>query len=136
MEAGVGRKLLALTYEDGGERLVEPYALRYMRRNDGEAFEYLYVWDRTGGRKGPGIKRFFHHKIEKLAVPDQTFEPQIPIELTKAGELRPGDDSIRSSRRTSRAKNVSPGGFFRQPVSRALKGVKPLRALWEAQSKD
>ncbi|MFE0757183.1 nucleotidyl transferase AbiEii/AbiGii toxin family protein [Inquilinus sp. NPDC058860] len=87
MEAGAERRLLSLTYDDGRPRLVEPYALAYKRKKDGEAAEYFYVWDRTGGRSSdPGVKTFFHHKIRRLELEDEVFEPRFPIELTKAGE--------------------------------------------------
>lgn len=62
LEAGSGLNLMRLTY-DGVTRTVEPYSLSFRRRQDGKANEYLYVWDRTGGRSGPGIKALFHHKI-------------------------------------------------------------------------
>ncbi|MGW7759051.1 nucleotidyl transferase AbiEii/AbiGii toxin family protein [Streptomyces violaceusniger] len=86
MEAGAERKLMLVTYE-GHRRLVEPYALRFKRRTDGVGQEYLYVYDRTGGRSGPGIKSFFHHRISDLSVTDEHFEPQYEIELSKAGEF-------------------------------------------------
>lgn len=87
MEAGAERRLMHLTY-DGHQRLVEPYALRFKRREDGVGQEYLYVWDRTGGRhSGPGIKSLFHHKITDLTVTDEPFEPRYEVELAKAGEF-------------------------------------------------
>lgn len=77
---------MRLTY-DGREREVEPYSLAYKRRKDGEANEYFYVYDRTGGTDSePGIRSLFHHKIESLTVTDETFEPRFEIELSKAGE--------------------------------------------------
>lgn len=86
LEAGADRKVIRLTY-DGVARDVEPYSLVYKQRKDGHGEEYLYVWDRTGGRSsGPGIKTLFNHKITALAVTDQTFEPRYPVELAKAGE--------------------------------------------------
>lgn len=86
LEAGAERKLMEITY-DGKPRKIEPYSLVYKRRQDGRAFEYFYAWDQTGGNSSPpGIKTFFHHKIEHLAVRDEKFEPQYEIELSKAGE--------------------------------------------------
>jgi predicted nucleotidyltransferase component of viral defense system len=85
MEAAAGRLLLQLSY-DGWERVVEPYALTYKRRQDGQAAEYFYVWDRSGGSSGPGIKSWFHHKIQNMRLTDKTFDPQYPIELGKSGE--------------------------------------------------
>ncbi|MFJ4806741.1 hypothetical protein, partial [Streptomyces murinus] len=87
MEAGAERRLMHLTY-DGHQRLVEPYALRFKRREDRVGQEYLYVWDRTGGRhSGSGIKSLFHHKITDLTVTDEPFEPRYEVELAKAGEF-------------------------------------------------
>jgi predicted nucleotidyltransferase component of viral defense system len=87
MQAGADRRLMRLTY-DGIIREVEPYSLAYKQRTDGHREEYLYVYDRTGGRSsGPGIKSLFNHKIQNLEILEQQFEPRYPIELTKAGEL-------------------------------------------------
>lgn len=86
LDAGASRKLLQLTY-DGISRIVEPYSLEFKRRRDGVANEYLYVWDRTGGKSGPGVKAFFHFKIANLEILDETFEPQYEIALSKAGDV-------------------------------------------------
>lgn len=87
MEAGSSQTLLRITY-DGVERMVEPYSLRFKRRQDGVGQEYLYVWDRTGGRSsGPGIKSMFSWKISSIATTDVKFEPRTEIELAKAGEF-------------------------------------------------
>jgi predicted nucleotidyltransferase component of viral defense system len=86
LEAGSKRQLMRLTY-DGREREVEPYSLAYKRRKDGEACEYFYVYDRTGGHQSaPGIRSLFHHKMQNLIVTEETFEPRFKIELSKAGE--------------------------------------------------
>jgi predicted nucleotidyltransferase component of viral defense system len=85
MEAGAGRKLIRLTYE-GRPRIVEPYSLVFKRTSEGAAQEYFYVWDRTGGRTGRGIKSFFNYKIRSLEVLDETFEPRYEITLSKAGD--------------------------------------------------
>ena len=62
LQAGSEMRLLRVTY-DGHSRLVEPYSLRYKRRKDGHAEEYLYVWDRTGGRSsGPGLEDLSERK--------------------------------------------------------------------------
>lgn len=87
LEAGTTRKLLRVRY-DGVTRLVEPYSLVFKRRKDGSAFEYLYVYDRTGGlRSGPGIKSFVQHKVQALEITADEFEPQFSIELAKAGGI-------------------------------------------------
>lgn len=101
MEAAADHKMLRVTY-DGASRLVEPYSLSYKRRkSDGNAFEYLYVWDRTGGRRsGPGIKMFFQHKIQSLDISEESFEPRYAMELTKAGDAdTAGTFSAQSRRR-------------------------------------
>jgi hypothetical protein len=86
LEAGSDRRLLRLTY-DGVRRTVEPYSLAFKRTQAGQANEYLYVWDRVGGRTtGPGTKQFFHYKIHDLEILDETFGPRFPIELAKAGD--------------------------------------------------
>jgi hypothetical protein len=87
MRAGADRRLLRLTY-DGVRREVEAYSLMYKQRRDGHREEYLYVYDRTGGRtSGPGLKSLFNHKIQELEVLEERFEPRYPIELAKAGEF-------------------------------------------------
>lgn len=86
MEAGADRRLMRLSY-DGLSRIVEPYSLTYKQRKDGHREEYLYVWDRTGGRSGPGIKALLNHKIQSIEILDEKFDPRYPIELAKAGEL-------------------------------------------------
>jgi predicted nucleotidyltransferase component of viral defense system len=85
LDAGSGLRLTSVTYE-GVKRTVEPYSLAYKRRKDGHAEEYFYVWDRVGGQSGPGIKAFVNTKIQDIAVLDEQFEPQFPVELAKAGE--------------------------------------------------
>ncbi len=85
MQAGEGLHLLALTY-DGMRRLVEPYSLVFKRRKDGYGQEYFYVYDRTGGHSGPGIKALLNTKVQAIEVMDETFTPRYPVELSKAGE--------------------------------------------------
>lgn len=85
MEAGASRKILALSYK-GYDRLVEPYSLEYKRTKDGQAAEYFYVWDRTGGESGPSMKSLLHERISNMRITDEQFEPRYPIALAKAGE--------------------------------------------------
>jgi len=86
MEAGRTRKVLRMTY-DGLERRIEPYSLAYKTRKDGVGREYLYGWDRTGGRSGVmSIKSYTQDKVQSLEMTDETFEPRYPIELSKARE--------------------------------------------------
>jgi predicted nucleotidyltransferase component of viral defense system len=86
MDAGSTMTLLRLTYR-GIERLIEPYSLVYKRRQDNTGQEYLYAYDRTGGRDtGPGIKTFLAVGIERLEPTEEKFEPRYPVEISKAGE--------------------------------------------------
>jgi hypothetical protein len=126
LEAGASRKIMKMTYDDRHERLVEPYALSYKRKKDGEAAEYFYVWDLTGGGSEPGLKTFFHHRIKNLAIAEQTYEPRYPVELSKAGEYganryfgKPFSHKTRASRAMSEI------GFLRQPASSS--GVQGAR---------
>jgi hypothetical protein len=96
MQAGRSQTLLRITYE-GIPRLVEPYALSFKWRQDGTGQEYLYVWDQTGGRSGPGRKSLFNWKITSLANTEIKFEPRFEIELAKAGEY--GERTTFSARR-------------------------------------
>jgi predicted nucleotidyltransferase component of viral defense system len=86
MDAARERRLLRVTY-DGTDRLVEPYALMYKRRQDRVAQEYFYCWDATGGRTSPpGVKTLLNGKMSRAELTDQPFEPRFEIELSKAGE--------------------------------------------------
>lgn len=107
MEAGIERKLLRLIY-DGKEKIVEPYSLAFKRRQDGRAYEYFYVHDRTGGHSGPGTKSFLPYKIQGVEKMDESFEPRFEIELSKAGEAGTkgyfGGSTRFSGRRKSRGR--------------------------------
>lgn len=85
MEAGRTSTCLLITY-DSKERLVEPYSLKYMQRKDGVEREYLYVYDRVGGRSGPGPKSLVSNKITSIANTTEKFDHRWPVELMKAGE--------------------------------------------------
>jgi hypothetical protein len=67
--------------------VVEPYSLRYMQRRDGVEREYFCVYDRVGGKSGPGIKALVAENLTAIENTEEKFEPQFPIELSKAGEL-------------------------------------------------
>jgi predicted nucleotidyltransferase component of viral defense system len=86
LQAGAERKLLELTY-DGYRRVVEPYSLQFKRPAGQPASEYLFVFDRVGGKRGPSIKSFFHHKIRDLVMLEETFDPRYEVELSKAGDV-------------------------------------------------
>ena len=49
---------------------------------------YFYVYDRTGGTEsGPGLKTFVCENVQSIENTDIRFEPQVPVELSKAGEI-------------------------------------------------
>jgi predicted nucleotidyltransferase component of viral defense system len=85
MEAGRTMTCLRITY-DRVERLVEPYSLKYMQKRDGDEKEYLYVYDRVGGKSGPGSKTLVAEKMTSIANTTETFKPRWPVELSKSGE--------------------------------------------------
>lgn len=118
LQAGSEQRLLRLTY-DGVTRAVEPYSLAFKRRGDGAANEYLYVYDRTGGASGPGIKALFHHKIRGLEILDEHFDPRYPVELSKAGDTSKagyfaGQSAARRTTVRSRPLSVSRPGYVVQ----------------------
>jgi hypothetical protein len=86
MEAGHSMTLLEVVY-NGARRIVEPYSLSYKRRQDGVAREYFYVYDRTGGSSGPGIKSFVPDKVRSVINTAEVFQPRFPVELKKSGEI-------------------------------------------------
>lgn len=86
MEAGHTMTLLDIVY-DGTRRIVEPYSLTYKVRRDGVAREYFYVFDRTGGSSGPGIKSLVASKMQRIQNTTEVFAPRCPVEITKAGEV-------------------------------------------------
>ncbi len=113
IEAGRTMTCLRIRYA-GFERIVEPYSLRFMQRRDGHEGEYFYVYDRTGGRRGPGIKALVPENLTSLEPTTEKFEPRFVIELSKAGEL-PEDhlffDPNKPEKRT--AKSRTSFGFNR-----------------------
>ena len=80
MEAGHTMTLLDIVY-DGKRRIVEPYSLTYKMRRDGIAKEYFYVYDRTGGSSGPGIKSLVAAKMQRILNTTEVFEPKCPVEI-------------------------------------------------------
>jgi len=86
MEAGRSLTCLLITY-DSTKRLVEPYSLKYMQRKDGVEREYLYVYDRDGGRSGPGSKSLVAEKLTSIENTNEKFVPRWPVELSKSGEI-------------------------------------------------
>jgi len=96
MQAGHDLTLLRIGY-DGVMRMAEPYSLKFKQRKDGLAREYLYVYDRTGGKtSGPGLKSLVYSGVESIENTDIEFEPRCEVELSKAGQLF-GDTLFRGS---------------------------------------
>jgi len=80
--AGAQQRLMRMRYQ-GSSRIIEPYALKFMRRQDGLAREYLWAFDRTGGRSGPGLKSFVASDLAAIEVLEAEFAPRYPVELVK-----------------------------------------------------
>jgi len=80
--AGAQQRLMRMRYH-GASRIIEPYALKFMRRTDGFAREYLWAYDRTGGRSGPGLKSFVASDLAAIEVLEAEFLPRFPVELMK-----------------------------------------------------
>jgi len=80
--AGRSQTLVELIYDDGIRRLVEPYKIEYyVRKKDGMGLEYFWGYDRTGGKSGPGIKRFICDKIFSVRPTTMAFVPQFQSEF-------------------------------------------------------
>jgi hypothetical protein len=61
---------------------VEPYSFEYyVRKSDGRGVEYFWGYDTTGGKSGPGIKRFICDKIESVRMSNILFTPQQSVEF-------------------------------------------------------
>ncbi len=79
LEAIRTNRLIEVEYS-GHRRIVEPYEFEYyVRKSDGVGNEYLWVWDTTGGKSGPGIKRFFADKVRNVTVTGQNFNPRYAV---------------------------------------------------------
>jgi DNA-directed RNA polymerase subunit RPC12/RpoP len=112
MEAGRNLTCLLITY-DSRKRLVEPYSLKYMQRKDGVEREYLYVYDRDGGKSGPGSKTLVAEKFTSIEATSEKFEPRWPVELSKSGEIPDQHyffDPNRPAKHPSRSSRQSHGG--------------------------
>lgn len=86
MNAGRSQTRLKIRYK-GADRIVEPYSLKYLQRRDGTQREYLYVYNCSGGSNPPGLRCLVPENVETIENTDEKFEPQFPIELSKAGEI-------------------------------------------------
>jgi predicted nucleotidyltransferase component of viral defense system len=86
MKAGREQTLLKIRYK-GAERVVEPYALKYLEKRDGEQHEYFFVFNRSGGSSEPGIRSLLPHGLERIENTEEKFDPRFAIELSKAGDM-------------------------------------------------
>lgn len=85
IKAGREQTILKIRY-NGSDREVEPYSLKYLMRRDGNAREYFYCYNCSGG-SGEGIRCFVASGVESIENTDIRFEPRFFIELSKAGEI-------------------------------------------------
>lgn len=125
MEAGHTMTLLSVTYH-GVRRQVEPYSLAYKRRKDGIGREYFYVYDRTGGSSGPGMKALVASGVQHIENTDEKFEPRLPVEITKAGELN-GPLHFEAQRRSRGDSLFS----HSRPANSAVRKTRPRRYTLE-----
>jgi predicted nucleotidyltransferase component of viral defense system len=86
MQAGRTQTLLKLRYQ-GYDRIAEPYSLKYLEKKSGEAHEYFYVYNCSGGKSLPGVRSFLPAPLESIENTEKKFNPRFQIELSKAGEL-------------------------------------------------
>jgi hypothetical protein len=86
MHAGRTQTVLKVRYK-GHDRIVEPYSLKYLEKKDGDAREYFYVYNRSGGESEPDIRSFLPERLESIENTEEKFTPQYQIELSKAGEM-------------------------------------------------
>ena len=86
MKAGREQTLLKIRY-NGSERIVEPYSLKYLQKQNGEEHEYFYVFNRSGGSSPPGIRSLLPRGLQSIENTEEKFTPQFQIELSKAGEM-------------------------------------------------
>ena len=86
MQAARTQTQLRVRYKDA-DRIVEPYALKYMQSRDGNQKEYLYVYNRSGGNNEPGWRQFVASNLQSIENSEDIFKPQYPIEISKAGEM-------------------------------------------------
>jgi predicted nucleotidyltransferase component of viral defense system len=84
-KGGREQTLLKIKYK-GEERLIEPYSLKFQKKKNGEETEYLNAYKISGGKSGPGIKKFLPYEMEQIENTDTKFSPRYEIELCKAGE--------------------------------------------------
>jgi len=86
LKAGREQTLLKITY-NGANRIVEPYSLKYLEKRNGDAREYLYVYNCSGGSNPPGVRSMIPSGFQSIENTGDKFTPRFPVELSKAGEL-------------------------------------------------
>ncbi len=86
MHAGRTQTLMTLRYQ-GYDRIVEPYSLKYLEKKSGEAREYFYAYNRSGGKSKPDMRSFLPEPVESIENTEEKFTPQFQIEVSKAGEM-------------------------------------------------
>ena len=109
MKAARSQTLLEIMYNND-IRLVEPYALKFMKPRNKQPREYLYVFNQSGGSSQPGWRTFGCENMQSIENTDKTFKPQYPIELSKAGELPENPylfDPNKPTKRPSRRKSFA-----------------------------
>jgi len=119
LKAARTQTLLRMRYA-GYDRVIEPYSLKYMEQRSGEAREYLYLWNRSGGSQStPGIRMFLADRVQSVENTEENFVPRFPIELSRAGEavdnrlLYDPSKPERSVTRARSARDVGPRYVFR-----------------------
>ncbi len=85
-KAARSKTCLRIRYKDA-ERIIEPYSLKYQQPDKQEPKEYLYVYNCSGGDNEPGWRRFISENLQSIENTEESFEPRLPIELSKSGEL-------------------------------------------------
>jgi predicted nucleotidyltransferase component of viral defense system len=142
IEAGRKQALLKIRY-NGADRIVEPYALKYLQRKDGTQREYLYVYNRSGGSNPPGLRSLVADNFQSIEITDEKFEPQYPIELSKAGEkpenpylFDPNRPTKTRARRTSRVRRSGPRYIYQCNIcGRKFSKTKMNNGLGEHKNK-
>ncbi|MES2087519.1 MAG: nucleotidyl transferase AbiEii/AbiGii toxin family protein [Patescibacteria group bacterium] len=86
MHAGRTQTLMKVRYK-GYDRIIEPYSLKYLEKKSGEAREYFYLYNCSGGESKPDTRCFLPERIESIENTEEKFTPRFQIELSKAGEL-------------------------------------------------
>lgn len=116
MHAARTQTLLRLRY-NGADRIVEPYALKYMQKRDGNEREYFFAFNKSGGSSPPGMRSFVSDKVEALETTDEVFTPRYPIELSKSGEM-PEDQYLFDPNKPARAPKAPRVHTVRTPRQR------------------